>query len=149
MMRREERRRCTCRSSVGYMLQTTPIIITFFSYYSFIYIYIYIYKTEKIENAEAPFTLVRFRFKTHNFCYSYAYCLHYSGVLHPRKRRLLKTPGLRFSVNGPKRRLSKTMAWQATFALRILDDRVNNNIMLIVVPIDCSKHVHLNENALV
>ncbi len=52
-----------------------------------------------------------------------------------RPRFSLKTPELRFSVNGPKQRLSKTMAWLPTFALRILDDCVNNN-MLIVVPID-------------
>ncbi len=43
----------------------------------------------------------------------------------------LKTPGSRFSLNGPKRRLLKTMP---TFALPILDDRVNDNIMLIVAP---------------
>ncbi len=48
----------------------------------------------------------------------------------------LKTPGLRFSVNGAKRRLLKMMVWLSTFALRFLDDHVNNNIMLIVVPID-------------
>ncbi len=29
---------------------------------------------------KVPFTLVRFRFKTHNFSYGYAYSLHYSGV---------------------------------------------------------------------
>jgi len=40
----------------------------------------------------------------------------------------LKTPGLRFSIKGAKRRLLKTMAWLPTFALRILNDRVNNNI---------------------
>ncbi len=94
---------------------------------------------------KAPFTLVHFRFKTHNFCYGYAYSLHYSSVFEVkngdfrkrcRPRFRLKTPGLRFSVNGPKRRLLKMMPWLPTFALRILDDRVNNNIMLIVVPID-------------
>ncbi len=88
---------------------------------------------------------MRFGFKTHNFYYGYAYRLHYSGVFEVengdfwkrcRPRFSLKTPGLCFSVNGPKRRLLKTMAWRPTFALRILDDRVNNNNMLIVVPID-------------
>ncbi len=53
-----------------------------------------------------------------------------------RPRFSLKTLGLCFSVNGAKRRLLKTMAWLPTFSLRILDDHVNNNIMLIVVPID-------------
>ncbi len=33
------------------------------------------------------------------------------------------------------------MAWLPTFALRILNDRVNNNIMLIVVHIDMYKWV--------
>ncbi len=28
------------------------------------------------------------------------------------------------------------MEWLPTFALRILDNRVNNNIMLVIVPID-------------
>ncbi len=51
-----------------------------------------------------------------------------------RPRFSLKTPGLRFSANGPKRRLLKTMAWLPTFSVRILDDCVNNNIMLIVLP---------------
>ncbi len=81
-----------------------------------------------------------FFFKTHNFCY--AWRLHYSSIFNPRKWRLsktlprfsLKTPGLHYNVNGPKRRLLKTMVWLPTFALRILGDRVNNNIMLIVVP---------------
>ncbi len=95
--------------------------------------------------SKAPFTLVRFRFKTHNFCYGYAHRLHYSGVFEVenwdfwkrcRPRFSLKTLGLRFSVNGAKRRLLKTMVWLPTFALCILDDSVNNNIMLIVVPID-------------
>ncbi len=95
--------------------------------------------------SKAPFTLVRFHFKTHNFCYGYAYHLHYSGVFKVenwdfwkrfRPRFSLKTPGLRFSVNGPKRRLLEMMAWLPTFALRILDDRVNNNIMLVIVPIE-------------
>ncbi len=82
--------------------------------------------------------LVHFHFKTHNFCYGYTCCLHYSGIFGPWKRRLsktlcrprfsLKTLRLRFSVNGPKLRLLKTMAWLPTFALC-----VNNNIMLIVV----------------
>ncbi len=35
----------------------------------------------KSTSLQAPFTLVRFRFKTHNFCYSYAYRLNYSGIL--------------------------------------------------------------------
>lgn len=29
----------------------------------------------------APFTLVRFHLKMHNFCYGYAYRLRYSGIL--------------------------------------------------------------------
>ncbi len=36
------------------------------------------------------FTLVSFRFKTHNFCYGYAYHLHYSGAFEVEKQRLLK-----------------------------------------------------------
>ncbi len=48
----------------------------------------------------------------------------------------LKPTGLHFSVNGPKRRLLKMMAWQPTFSLRILDDCVNNNILLVIEPID-------------
>ncbi len=47
----------------------------------------------------------------------------------------LKTQGLRFSVNRPKRRLLKAMACLPTFGLRILEDRVINNIMLIVVTV--------------
>ncbi len=47
----------------------------------------------------------------------------------------LKTQGLRFSVNGSKRRLLKAMACLPTFGLRILEDRVINNIMLIVVTV--------------
>ncbi len=63
--------------------------------------------TLKSTSLQAPFTLVRFRFKTHNFCYSYAYRLHYSGILKVenrdffkccRPRFSLKTPGLCFSV---------------------------------------------------
>ncbi len=37
------------------------------------------------------------------------------------------------SVNGPKQRLLKTMAWLPTFALCILKDRVNNNIILLYI----------------
>ncbi len=44
----------------------------------------------------------------------------------------LKNQGLLFSVNGQKLRLLKTMAWRPSFALHILDARVNNNIMLIM-----------------
>ncbi len=43
------------------------------------------------EGSKATFTLVRFHFKTHNFCYGYACRLHYSAVFNPQKQRLLKT----------------------------------------------------------
>ncbi len=39
----------------------------------------------------ATFTQVRFRFKTHIFCYGYACRLHYSSVFDPLKLRLSKT----------------------------------------------------------
>ncbi len=39
-------------------------------------------------------------------------------------------------IKRTKWRLLKTMAWLPTFAQRILDNRVNNNIILIIVPID-------------
>ncbi len=47
-----------------------------------------------------------------------------------------ETSGVAFQCKRTKRRLLKRMAWLPTFTLRILDVRVNNNIMLIVVPID-------------
>ncbi len=31
------------------------------------------------------------------------------------------------------------MAWLLTFALRILDDHVNNNIMLVLLPMICTE----------
>ncbi len=52
----------------------------------------------------------------------------------PQYHFSLKTLGLCFRVNEPKRRLLKTMEWLVTIILRILDDCVNNNVMLIVVP---------------
>ncbi len=47
------------------------------------FLYLMLDLPKKPEN-QAPFTLVHFRFKMHNFGYGYAYCLHYSS-------RLLKT----------------------------------------------------------
>ncbi len=43
------------------------------------------------KETQATFTIVRFRFIMHNFCYGYACRLHYSGVFDPRKRRLSNT----------------------------------------------------------
>ncbi len=65
-------------------------------------------------------TLERFRFKTHNVCYGYACRLHYSAV---------------WKRCSPRYSLRKRWRGCPHFALRILDDRVNNNIILIVVPI--------------
>ncbi len=70
-------------------------------------------------HTKAPFTLVLFRLKRMTF--ATVMPIVYSTVSF---------------FEGWKRRLLKTMAWLPTFALRILDDLVNNNIMLITVPID-------------
>ncbi len=72
-------------------------------------------------------------FKMHNFCYSYDCLLYYSVFLplktgdfqkHCRSCFSLNAPGLHFSVNGPKRRFLKMMAWLPTFVLRIPNDHV-------------------------
>ncbi len=83
----------------------------------------------KVYSLLGLFTLVRFHFKTHNFCYGYTYRLHYSGVFKDenrdfwkrcRPRFSLKTLRLRFSVNGPNRKLLKAMVWQPTFGNAVL-----------------------------
>ncbi len=75
-------------------------------------------------------------FKMHNFCYGYAYRLHYSCVFQPRKRRLLKTlqTPLQFenSRDAFQCKQTKMMAWLRTFSLRLLDDRVNNKSCLLL-----------------
>ncbi len=43
------------------------------------------YLEQKSTGYTTPFTLVRFRFKTHNFCYAYGCRLHYCSVLKPFK----------------------------------------------------------------
>ncbi len=93
-----------------------------------------------VHNFEAPFTLVRFRFKTHNF-YAVFRRLRLSFTLlrcfRGRKRRLLKklpTP-YQFETSGVVFQCKRTND-ENPFTLCILDDRENNNSMLIVLPID-------------
>ncbi len=82
---------------------------------------------------EAPFTLVSFRFKMP---------IVYTTPAFSRSKTETADPVLVWKLQGcvsvqigKKGGLLKTMAWLPTFALRNLDNRVNKNIMLIVVPI--------------
>ncbi len=83
---------------------------------------------------QTTFTLVRFYFKAHHFCYG-SVCrlrLHFSTFFDPWKQRLKKKPAdhtLVYKLWG-----LKMMAWLPKFALHILDDSVNNYFMLIFVP---------------
>ncbi len=81
----------------------------------------------------------------HNFCYGYAYRLHYSAFSRS-KTETFKKAQTRFSLKtgvtlALQCKQTKTETFEkdgvaAHIRLCILDDRVNNYIMLVIVPID-------------